>query len=242
MNLSLCAAGQSRQQRTLRLLLAYLAFSVKHYLYHSSFFLLSVAISDDIGAIIIIAVFYSSDLSTISLVVASAGLVVLFALNRMKVSKVGPYLVVGLVVWAAVLKSGVHATLAGFAVAWFIPIAVKNDNSNSLLKKLEHDLHPWVAFAILPVFAFANAGVSLAGVGLEDLTNSTTLGIILGLFLGKQFGIFSASCAGDKNWTYFATCRFKLGSALLGMFALWYWLHYEFFYRVTCLRRHGPIV
>ena len=155
-------------------------------------FLLSVAIFGDIGAIIIIAVFYSSDLSTLSLVVASAGLVVLFALNRIKVSKVGSYLIVGLVVWAAVLKSGVHATLAGFAKVWFIPIAVKNDNGNSLLKELEHDLHPWVAFAILPVFAFANADVSLAGVGLEDLTNSTTLGIILGLFLGKQFGIFGA--------------------------------------------------
>lgn len=162
-------------------------------------FLLSVAIFDDIGAIIIIAVFYSSDLSTLSLVVASAGLVVLFALNRMKVSKVGPYLIVGLVVWAAVLKSGVHATLAGFAIAWFIPIAVKNDNGNSLLKELEHDLHPWVAFAILPVFAFANAGVSLAGVGLEDLTNSTTLGIILGLFLGKQFGIFGACWLAIKS-------------------------------------------
>lgn len=155
-------------------------------------FLLSVAIFDDIGAIIIIAVFYSSDLSTLSLVVASAGLVVLFAMNRMKVSKVGPYMIVGLIVWAAVLKSGVHATLAGFAIAWFIPIAVKNDNGNSLLKELEHDLHPWVAFVILPIFAFANAGVSLSGVGIEDLTNSTTLGIILGLFLGKQFGIFGA--------------------------------------------------
>ena len=224
------------------MLLAYLAFSVKHYLYHSSFFLLSVAISDDIGAIIIIAVFYSSDLSTISLVVASAGLVVLFALNRMKVSKVGPYLIVGLVVWAAVLKSGVHATLAGFAVAWFILIAVKNDNSNSLLKELEHDLHPWVAFAILPVFAFANADVSLAGVGLEDLTNSTTLGIILGLFLGKQFGIFSASWLAIKTGLTSLPAGSNWGSALLGMFALWYWFHYEFVYRVTCLRRHGPIV
>lgn len=144
--------------------------------------------------------------------------------------------------WAAVLKSGVHATLAGFAVAWFILIAVKNDNSNSLLKELEHDLHPWVAFAILTVFALANSGVSLADVGLEDLTNSTTLGIILGLFLGKQFGIFSASWLAIKTGLTSLPAGSNWGSALLGMFALWYWFHYEFVYRVTCLRRHGPIV
>jgi len=155
-------------------------------------FLLSVAIFDDIGAIIIIALFYSTDLSTLSLIIASVGLVVLFIMNRMKISIIGPYLVVGLVVWAAVLKSGVHATLAGFAIAFFVPIAVKNDDGNSLLRELEHDLQPWVAFFILPIFAFANAGVNLEGIGMGDLMNTTTLGIIVGLFVGKQVGIFGA--------------------------------------------------
>ncbi|KZY72485.1 sodium:proton antiporter [Oleiphilus sp. HI0071] len=164
----------------------------KHLPLSLKLFLLSVAIFDDIGAIIIIAVFYSSDLSQLSLIVASAGLVILFVINRLGIKKVGPYLLVGVVVWAAVLKSGVHATLAGFAIAWFIPIHVKNDNGNSLLRELEHDLHPWVAFFILPVFAFANAGVSLSGVGMEALTHPITLGIVLGLFVGKQVGIFGA--------------------------------------------------
>ncbi|KZZ70013.1 sodium:proton antiporter [Oleiphilus sp. HI0130] len=164
----------------------------KHLPLSLKLFLLSVAIFDDIGAIIIIAVFYSSDLSQLSLIVASAGLVILFVMNRLGIKKVGPYLLVGLVVWAAVLKSGVHATLAGFAIAWFIPINIKNDNGNSLLRELEHDLHPWVAFFILPVFAFANAGVSLSGVGMEALTHPITLGIVLGLFVGKQVGIFGA--------------------------------------------------
>jgi len=153
-------------------------------------FLMSVAIFDDIGAIIIIAIFYSTDLSTVSLVVASCGLVVLFILNRFKVSKVVPYLLVGTIVWVAVLKSGVHATLAGFAIAWFIPLDQKNDNGLSLAKELEHDIHPWVAFFVLPIFAFANAGVSLTGLALEDLMNTTTIGIAMGLFIGKQFGIF----------------------------------------------------
>lgn len=155
-------------------------------------FLLSVAIFDDIGAIVIIAIFYSSELSTTSLIVASWGLIVLFAFNRMKVSKVAPYLLVGTVVWVAVLKSGVHATLAGFAIAWFIPLYQTNDNGLSLAKELEHDFHPWVAFFILPIFAFANAGVSLTGLGLDAFMNTTTLGIILGLFIGKQIGIFGA--------------------------------------------------
>ena len=164
----------------------------KHLPLSLKLFLLSVAIFDDIGAIIIIAIFYSSDLSQLSLIVASAGLVLLFVMNRLRIKKVGPYMLVGLIVWAAVLKSGVHATLAGFAIAWFIPINVKNDDGNSLLRELEHDLHPWVAFFILPIFAFANAGVSLAGVGVEALTHPITLGIVLGLFIGKQVGIFGA--------------------------------------------------
>lgn len=155
-------------------------------------FLLSVAIFDDIGAIIIIAVFYSSDLSTQSLVVAALGLVTLFLLNRFRIRKVGAYLLVGTIVWVAVLKSGVHATLAGFAIAWFIPLKAQNDNQHSIARELEHNLHPWVAFMILPLFALANAGVNMTGVGMEDLMSPLPMGIALGLFVGKQLGIFGA--------------------------------------------------
>lgn len=155
-------------------------------------FLLSVAIFDDIGAIVIIALFYSADLSTTSLAVAVVGLVALFLLNRMKVSAQGAYILVGVVVWAAVLKSGVHATLAGFAVAWFIPINVKNDNGHPMLAHMEHSLHNWVAFFILPIFAFANAGVQLVGTTTEQIFNPIVIGIVAGLFIGKQVGIFGA--------------------------------------------------
>jgi len=153
-------------------------------------FLLSVAIFDDIGAIIIIALFYSTDLSTTSLMVAMAGLVILFVLNRCRVNLLTPYLVVGLIVWTAVLKSGVHATLAGFAIAWFIPLKLKDNDGNEMLPDLEHSLEPWIAFFVLPIFAFANAGVDLGNIGINDLFSPITLGIALGLFFGKQIGIF----------------------------------------------------
>lgn len=155
-------------------------------------FLLSVAIFDDIGAIVIIALFYSAELSTMSLIVAATGLVVLFIFNRLRLRAQGAYILVGVVVWAAVLKSGVHATLAGFAVAWFIPINVKNEDGNPMLAHLEHSLHNWVAFFILPVFAFANAGVNLLGTTIDDVLNPVVMGIVAGLFIGKQVGIFSA--------------------------------------------------
>ena len=153
-------------------------------------FLLSVAIFDDIGAIVIIALFYSQDLSTLSLTIALAGLAVLFVFNRMNVRKQAMYILVGVVVWAAVLKSGVHATLAGFALAWFIPLNLKNTDGRPMLPHLEHSLHPWVAFFVLPIFAFANAGVQVVGVTTEALFNPITLGIAAGLFIGKQVGIF----------------------------------------------------
>ena len=174
-------------------------------------FLLSVAIFDDIGAIIIIALFYSQDLSTLSLTVALIGLIALFALNRFQVRYQAAYILVGIVVWAAVLKSGVHATLAGFALALFIPLKVKNEDGNPMLLNLEHSVQPWVAFAILPVFAFANAGIELTGITMNDLFNPVTLGIVAGLFLGKQIGIFGACWLAIKlgiaklpkgaNWT-----------------------------------------
>lgn len=153
-------------------------------------FLLSVAILDDIGAVLIIALFYSQDLSTTSLFTAAVGLVALFALNRFKVDSKTPYILIATIVWAAVLKSGVHATLAGFAVAWFIPM--KSNKSESMSHHMEHSLHPWIAFLVLPLFAFANAGVSLIDVPVEQLLTPISIGIILGLFIGKQLGIFGA--------------------------------------------------
>lgn len=153
-------------------------------------FLLTVAIFDDIGAIVIIAIFYSQDLAPTSLGIAGAGLLVLFALNRSGVRNTSAYMVVGTIVWAAVLKSGVHATLAGFLIAWFIPLKVPNRHDKPMLPALEHALHPWVAFAILPIFAFANAGVNFIGTSAETLFNPITIGIALGLFVGKQIGIF----------------------------------------------------
>lgn len=153
-------------------------------------FLLSVAIFDDIGAIVIIAIFYSQDISTLSLVISAAGLCGLFALNRYKVSYLTPYILIGTVVWAAVLKSGVHATLAGFLIAWFIPLNVKNQHGERMAPSVEKSLHSWVAFFILPLFAFANAGVMLLGVSSDVFLNSVTVGIAAGLFFGKQVGIF----------------------------------------------------
>lgn len=150
--------------------------------------LMTIAIIDDLAAILIIAIFYTSDLSTGSLAMAGAGLVVLFALNRLKVQSIAAYMLVGVAIWLFVLKSGVHATLAGVVVAAFIPL--KADDDHSPARHLEHILHPWIAFAVLPVFAFANAGVSFSGVTMETLTSGVSLGIMEGLFIGKQLGIF----------------------------------------------------
>ena len=164
----------------------------KHLPLSLKIFLLSVAIFDDIAAVMIIAIFYSQDLSLVSMIVASAGLVALFVLNYFNVQKRAAYIIFGLVVWAAVLKSGVHATLAGFAVAWFIPLNKPKNESHSMLENIEHSLHPWTTYLILPLFAFANAGVNLVGADSSALFNTVTLGIALGLFLGKQVGIFGA--------------------------------------------------
>ena len=151
-------------------------------------FLATIAIVDDIAAIVIIAIFYTYDLSVISLGLAGLGIVVLFALNRLKVMRLAPYMLTALFIWLCVLKSGVHATLAGVVVAAFIPLKAQDDHSPA--RHLEHTLHPWVAFAVLPIFAFANAGVPFSGMSLEKLSNGVPMGIILGLFLGKQIGVF----------------------------------------------------
>jgi NhaA family Na+:H+ antiporter len=160
-------------------------------------FLLSVAILDDIGAIVVIALFYTSNLSVGSLSVAAACVVVLGLMSWRGVRSELAYLLVGIVLWTSVLKSGVHATLAGVALAFFIPIA-KDEEGYSPLRHLEHDLHAPVAFAILPIFAFANAGVSLAGLSPASLLEPLPMGIALGLILGKQVGIFSVTWLGAR--------------------------------------------
>jgi NhaA family Na+:H+ antiporter len=151
-------------------------------------FLTTIAIVDDLAAIIIIAIFYTSDLSIISLGLAGLGIVALAVLNRMRVMRLAPYMLVALFIWLCVLKSGVHATLAGVVVAAFIPLRSEDDTSPA--RHLEHILHPWVAFAVLPIFAFANAGVSFHGMSIDMLGHGVSLGIILGLFVGKQVGVF----------------------------------------------------
>lgn len=153
-------------------------------------FLASLAIFDDLAAIVIIAVFYTSQLSTLALLVAGGCLAVLSIMAWRGVSSVSPYLWVGLIMWVAVLKSGVHATLAGVALAAFIPIRDKNEPGRSPLRELEDDLHHLVAFLVLPLFAFANSGVSLQGVGVAELLHPVSLGIAAGLFVGKQLGVF----------------------------------------------------
>ncbi|KIF57510.1 MULTISPECIES: Na+/H+ antiporter NhaA [Pseudomonas] len=152
-------------------------------------FLMTLAIIDDLGAIVIIAIFYSGELSTLSLGLAAACITALVAMNRLGVVKLGPYMIIGLILWVCVLKSGVHATLAGVTLAFCIPLRTKNAEPSPLLT-LEHALHPWVAYGILPLFAFANAGLSLTGVTAESFTHHVPMGIAVGLLLGKTLGVF----------------------------------------------------
>jgi NhaA family Na+:H+ antiporter len=156
-------------------------------------FLLTLAIIDDLAAIIIIALFYSSDISVASLAISAAALAVLFIINRSGVTRIAPYILVGVVLWVAVLKSGVHATLAGVVLAFFIPLTRGGDHHNSPLHHLEHILHPYVALLILPLFAFANAGISPTGLTLSSLLEPLPLGIMLGLYVGKLIGVFGFS-------------------------------------------------
>ncbi|EPZ8236859.1 Na+/H+ antiporter NhaA [Vibrio fluvialis] len=160
-------------------------------------FLLALAIIDDLGVVVIIALFYTSDLSTIALTVGFIMTAVLFMLNAKHVTKLSAYLIVGLILWVAVLKSGVHATLAGVVIGFAIPLK-GNKGEHSPLKHLEHALHPYVAFGILPLFAFANAGISLEGVSFSSLASTLPLGVALGLLIGKPLGIFSFSVISVK--------------------------------------------
>lgn len=155
-------------------------------------FLVSIAIFDDLGAIIIIALFYTSDLSLLSLGIAAICLPFLFMLNKINVTRITPYLLIGLILWASLLKSGVHATLAGVLLAFFIPLRNSKDPEHSPLEELEHDLHNTVAFGVLPLFAFANAGISLAGTTLDTVLHPVPLGIAGGLLIGKQVGVMAA--------------------------------------------------
>ncbi len=154
-------------------------------------FLMLLAVIDDIAVILIIALFYTADLSWAALLVAASCLAVLFAMNRRGVVDVAAYVLVGIVMWASLLHSGVHATLAGVLLAFAIPMRDPKDPDRSPVRSLEHDLHPIVAFVILPVFAFANAGIPLAGVEWSDFLEPVTLGIVVGLFVGKQVAVFS---------------------------------------------------
>ncbi len=177
-------------------------------------FVLALAIIDDVGAIVIIAVFYTESVEMIPLAIAGVATVVLAIFNRRNVTDLAPYMMIGFVLWISVLKSDVHATLAGVLLAMFIPMRNKRDPSKSPVRDLEHALHPSVAFGVIPVFAFANAGVSFSGLSLESAFGTVPLGIALGLFLGKQFGVF-AFC-----WT-----AIKLGWAQLPAGASWLQLY-----------------
>ncbi len=161
-------------------------------------FLMTLAVLDDLGAIVIIALFYTEGLSVTALMFAGLAMAILFAFNRLGVRRIAPYVLVGSLLWLCVLKSGVHATLAGVVTALFIPARDEADPEHPPLNRLEHSLHPWVAFGILPLFAFSNAGVNLEGLGLSDLLHPIPLGIMLGLLLGKQLGVFGFAWAAVK--------------------------------------------
>ncbi len=177
-------------------------------------FLLAVAIIDDLGAIAIIALFYTADLSVQMLAFAVAGVALLAILNRAGVKRASPYILIGAAIWAFVLKSGVHATLAGVITALMIPMDGKDAQSPSPLKTLEHGLHPWVIFLVLPLFAFANAGLSLSSFTGSGMVSPVTLGVALGLFIGKPLGVIAASAGAVRlgwaklpdgaNWLHLA--------------------------------------
>ncbi|MBT8444934.1 MAG: Na+/H+ antiporter NhaA [Gammaproteobacteria bacterium] len=173
-------------------------------------FLMTLAIIDDLGAIIIIAVFYTSNLSMVSLFIALMATTGLIWLSLKRTLRIAPFIIIGLILWVSVLKSGVHATIAGVLLGFFIPMGDHEQENGSPLENLLHGLHPWVAFAILPVFAFVNGGVDLTGMTPASLLEPVPLGIILGLLVGKQLGVFS-----------FAWLSIKTGIAALPQNVSW---------------------
>jgi len=174
------------------------------------------AIFDDLGAIVIIAIFYTSDLSLVSLIVAGVAVLALVVLNRFNVVRISAYVVLGMVLWVAVLKSGVHATLAGVVLGFAIPLRDRKNPDVSPLRHMEHGLHQWVAYLVVPVFAFANAGVSLSGLTLGTLLEPVPLGIAAGLFIGKQAGI--VLFCGLVIWLGWA--RLPTGSSWAGLYGV----------------------
>lgn len=156
-------------------------------------FLMALAIFDDLGAIIIIAIFYHTDFSLLPFCAAIICMIVLVVFNRMQLNRIFPYLLVGVLLWFCMLRSGIHPTLAGVLLAFTIPTTSIKNLGPSCLDVLEKKLHPWVAYGILPLFSFANAGVSFAGINLNQLVTAIPLGIIAGLFIGKQLGVFGAT-------------------------------------------------
>lgn len=152
-------------------------------------FLLAIAIMDDLGAIMVIALFYTEDLSITSIIVSALALCALIVLNRLSYRHIGAYILIGIVMWVSVLKSGVHATLAGVLLAFTIPLKFK-DGSEGLLLQAEHKIHPYVAFFILPLFAFVNTGIDFSGMTLSDMTSAIPMGIAAGLIIGKPLGVF----------------------------------------------------
>ena len=178
-------------------------------------FLLAVAIIDDLAAIVIIAAFYTEGVSLAALAVGGVGLAALMVLNRSGVMRLAPYVLIGVVMWVAVLKSGVHATLAGVLIALTVPIKAP-EGVASPLKSAEHGLHPWVAFMVLPLFAFANAGVSLEGISIAALFAPLPLGIAAGLFIGKQIGVLAFSWIGVKA----GLCRLPEGVNWLQIYGI----------------------
>ncbi len=159
-------------------------------------FLTAIAIFDDLGAIIIIAAFYTEEISFVMLALSFTSLMLMYSLNAMNVARIMPYILLGVILWFCVLESGVHASLAGVAMAFAIPL--RNSYEKELAEHLENALEPWVMFIILPVFAFFNAGVSFHGIGMHYFTQAVPLGIALGLFVGKQVGIFGTTYAAVK--------------------------------------------
>ena len=160
--------------------------------------LLTLAIFDDIAAVLIIAIFYTSDISIIWLLFSLIPLSILAVFNKCSIKLQYLYLIAGLALWVCILKTGVHATIAGILLALFIPLKIENKSNYSPLKQIEHTIHPWVSFGILPLFAFFNAGISLKGISWDLLTRPITLGIIAGLFLGKQVGVMLFTIIGIK--------------------------------------------
>ncbi|EKO7624444.1 Na+/H+ antiporter NhaA [Campylobacter upsaliensis] len=177
--------------------LAVLMMCGKHIPSSLKIFLLSLAIFDDVGAILIIAIFYTSKLSIVAFIVASCAILALLTLNLLGITRKSFYFICSLILWVSVLKSGVHATLAGLITAFFIPVLTKD--GKPFLKEIDESLKFWLVFVILPLFAFANAGVNLANIDLKSILSGASVGIFLGLFVGKQVGVFAFSYLAIKS-------------------------------------------